>query len=46
VLRKSSWPIFDSPSGRNFLPKSNRRPRITSRSMSKRTRFETCTHLA
>ena len=37
---------FDRPSGRNFLLKSNWRPRITSRSVSQRMRLDTSMHLA
>lgn len=36
----------DKPSGRNFFEKSKRRPRMTSRSMSQRTRLEVSMHLA
>jgi hypothetical protein len=37
---------IERPSGRNLRPKSSLRPRITSRSMSKRMRFEFSMHLA
>src|SRR5262249_50989778 len=38
--RKSSRSVRVSPSGRNFWVRSNRRPQMTSASMSQRTRFD------
>ena len=37
---------LEMPSGRNFLEKSNSRPRITSLSISQRTFFDISMHLA
>src|SRR5690606_16442745 len=45
-LRNGYRSISVSPSGRNFCVKSNSRPRMTSRSMSQRTRFDTWTQRA
>src|SRR6478735_688203 len=45
-VRNRSAPTPDMLSGRNLVPKSNPRPRNTSRSISKRTRFDSSTGFA